>query len=134
MFLVMGNQQEFTEWLQKAMLERGWSQADLSAKSGISEPHISKIVNGRRKIGVDACNAIAKAFNMPPEQVLRIAGLIDQAPGTEGQDITIGEWIMLYMMSTPEERERMLAQARAQVEYERRRKEAGDTKANSPAD
>ena len=84
--------------------------------------------------GVDACNAIAKAFNMPPEQVLRIAGLIDQAPGTEGQDITIGEWIMLYMMSTPEERERMLAQARAQVEYERRRKEAGDNKANSPAD
>ena len=71
MFLVMGNQQEFTEWLQKAMLERGWSQADLSAKSGISEPHISKIVNGRRKVGVDACNAIAKAFKIKIEELLK---------------------------------------------------------------
>ena len=84
--------------------------------------------------GTKACRALAKAFNLPEEMILRLAGHLAPEPGAEEQPITIGEWVMLYMMSTPEERERMLAQARAQVEYERRRKEAGDNKANSPAD
>jgi DNA-binding Xre family transcriptional regulator len=38
----------YTEALEDALIARGWSQADLADKSGVSAAAISRVVNGKR--------------------------------------------------------------------------------------
>lgn len=54
----------------------GITQADLAKSSGLSSGAISLILSSSRGVGPDACNAIAKALNIPPETVYRAAGLL----------------------------------------------------------
>lgn len=56
--------------------KREMSSADLSRQAGISKGAISHIVNSNRKPGTDMCLGISRAFNLPPEEVYRKAGLL----------------------------------------------------------
>ena len=69
---------KFSEWLNKEMISRGYSQASLSKAVNVSDAHINHIVHGRRNPGPELCEGIAHAFKMPPEDVFRIAGLLPQ--------------------------------------------------------
>lgn len=69
--------QKFNDWLNDELKERGWSQADLVRKTGISSAQLSRISTGLRSPGVDTCRAIARALGYSAPHVLRIAGLID---------------------------------------------------------
>lgn len=66
----------FADWLQVELGRRGMSQADLEAKSGLSAATISRILSGSRGAGADTARKIARAFNMPPENVMRAAGIL----------------------------------------------------------
>ncbi len=78
----------FGEWLINEMKIRGMSQAALARSSKLTTGAISHLISGNRQPGPDACNAIADAFNYPPDYVFRVAGLLpeledDDPPGLE---------------------------------------------------
>lgn len=68
---------EFADWLRNNLNNKNLTQAQLSRKSGISEPHISRLLSGA-KAGEEAAKAIAKALKLPPEEGLRAAGILDE--------------------------------------------------------
>ena len=68
----------FNDWLLERLKENGWSQADLARRSGLTRGAISNYVNGRVPDEI-SLRKIAKAFNMPPENVFRIAGVLPQS-------------------------------------------------------
>ena len=75
------------DWIENAQAARGWTQAELARRAGISQGAISRVISGSRNAGVDFCRAIAKAFSVPEQEVLQVAGLLDKvSPETTGQD------------------------------------------------
>lgn len=66
----------FDEWLSGEMEKRGWSQSDLARHAGLSQAQVSRVANGLRPPGNDFCLAVAKAFRLPVEKVMRKAGLL----------------------------------------------------------
>lgn len=67
---------EFSTWLQEQLNERGWDQADLVRRSGVSQSQVSRIMTGTRNPGPETSKAIARALRLPPEDVLRQAGIL----------------------------------------------------------
>lgn len=74
---------EFSDWLFGMIEDYGWSQSELARRSGLTTASISRIVAGSRGVGKDACIAIAKAFQIPPETVFRAAGMLPPISETE---------------------------------------------------
>lgn len=86
--LLMLTKESFGEWLQKELDKRNWNQAELARRSGLTTAGISLMSNGQRGIGPDACNAIARAFGMPPETVFAAAGLLPpKSPESEKKSL-----------------------------------------------
>ena len=73
----------FSDWLIKELQTRGISSADLSRQAGISKGAISHIINSNRNPGIDMCLGISRAFNLPPEEVYRKAGLLPSVPAEQ---------------------------------------------------
>lgn len=96
---------EFSKWLRRKMEERDISQAELARRSGVSPSQVSKIYNGTSFLSVDACSAIARALELPPELVFRAAVGLSTASGAEKQ--TTLEW--LVDAASPEEQEAAIA-------------------------
>ena len=68
---------DFSDYLVDEMKKRGWTQADLSKAAGINRQVISTYVNRqRKKPEVDVLVSIARALKIPPETVMRAAGLL----------------------------------------------------------
>lgn len=114
---------DFANWLQREMDRRRMTQADLARASGLSTAAISRIISGVRRVGPSACRAIARALNLPEESVFRRAGLLSDRP--EIDDVALAEWIHLWRMATPEERESMVELARVLSGRAKRSKQAG---------
>ena len=68
------------QWIEEELQKRGWRQADLAHQSGLAEATLSRILSGDRTAGPDACVALARAVDVPPERVFRLAGLLPPAP------------------------------------------------------
>lgn len=66
----------FSEWLREQLKIRGWDQAELARRSGITPGQISRIITAMRQPGPDAVNGIATALRVPAEEVMRRAGLL----------------------------------------------------------
>lgn len=66
---------EFITWLNAKMDERGWSIRQTAKHAGISHSSISLIINGDIP-SFATCAALAAAFNFPPLEVFKLAGLI----------------------------------------------------------
>lgn len=111
--------QSFTQWVWEEMNVRGWSQADLARESKISESHISHVFSGKRGLTTSFCNGIARAFEMPPELVLRKAGLLP--PLREESDRLDLEWQHIFRQARNDEERRQLLEV-AQFEIKRIRK------------
>lgn len=78
---------DFAQWLESEMKARGWRQADLIKRSGISSGLLSQILSGQRRPGVDTCRAIARAFGLSDMQVLELAGLADAGQQKHGATV-----------------------------------------------
>jgi transcriptional regulator with XRE-family HTH domain len=70
------NSIEFASWLQQEMNNRGWNNSELARRAGVTRGSIGNILRGDRNIGNELCLAISKALNLPPETILRAAGLL----------------------------------------------------------
>ena len=70
----------FSDWLNTQLSDRGWSLRELSRRSGLSTTHISDIANQKTTPGLDSCVSIARALNLAPENLLRLAGHLPPLP------------------------------------------------------
>jgi transcriptional regulator with XRE-family HTH domain len=77
---------DFVDWLNEELNERGWGQNELARRAGVSGGSISHIVNRRKNPGFDVCVGIAEAFSMPPEAVLRRAGWMVMVMGVSARN------------------------------------------------
>ena len=50
------------ERIRQLRMERGMSQIELAEKTGLVQPHIPRIEQGRYSVGFDTLQAIAKAL------------------------------------------------------------------------
>lgn len=73
--------------MQSELASRGWDQAELARRSHISDAHISRLVAGGRKPGNESAKAIARAFRLPPEEVMRHAGILPP----KNVNLTVGD-------------------------------------------
>lgn len=64
------------EWLLEKMNEKGMNAAELSRKSGISAPQITRLLSGQRGVSEVSLRAISEALNIPPEVAFRAAGFL----------------------------------------------------------
>src|SRR5512145_1195907 len=108
------NNLEFSQWLRKQLIDKKFSQADLSRKSGISEAHISRAISGS-SVGEEFCRAIARALGYPAETVFRAAGLLPPIPP---EDAEWEIWRDKLSKLDPEVRARFRRQLEAELEYE----------------
>jgi transcriptional regulator with XRE-family HTH domain len=67
--------QQFGENVRSARHERGWTQEDLSARTGLAVVQISRIERGKREIRLTTLIRLLDAFDMPVEALL--GGLIE---------------------------------------------------------
>ena len=72
----MANTTEFATWLENELKEREMSQSELARRAKVTRAAINNILSGSRGPGTDLAKGIAKAFDIPPEQVYRAAGLL----------------------------------------------------------
>ena len=111
----------FVDWLDNELQKRRWTPARLAREAGITKGALSHIFNGTRQPGVVMIKAIARALHLPPEQVFRVAGLLESEPDPEATP-SLGEWIQIFMDADEQTREHMLANARNLLDDEPRRK------------
>jgi len=84
----------FVSWLNSRLVEKGWSQADLSKRAQVSPAMVSSVLSGKREPGISFCNSIASVLRVPPEDVYRMAGLLPSEP--EPEDKTLYKIQTLY--------------------------------------
>jgi len=64
---------DFAEWIRGEINRRGWTQATLAERSGLSRSTISKMLtSGRRKPGMKFFACISNAFEIPLADVILI--------------------------------------------------------------
>jgi len=64
------------QWIIDECAARGLSWAEASRRAGVDKSTISLIIRGQRP-GLDTCRALAAVFDVPTEQVLRLAGHLE---------------------------------------------------------
>lgn len=84
---------KFRDWLLTTLEEKEWSQADLARHAKVSRTAISDAISGKRNVGKDLGLALARALNVPPDEIFRAAGLL---PPTKDSDDTLKRIDHLY--------------------------------------
>lgn len=68
--------ERFSDWLLKELQQRNITQAHLATIAGLGSGTISNIMSGNRKVGTGTLEKIAKALNIPVDEVFQAAGLL----------------------------------------------------------
>lgn len=121
---------KFSDWLFTQINAKGWSQAELAARAGVTRTAISDVLSQRRNPGHELCNAIARALNLPPETVFRAAGLLPPVPPDTGYDEQI---LHLLHQLPPEEQKRYLELLQFEVERQKSKKPETKSREKPPA-
>jgi transcriptional regulator with XRE-family HTH domain len=109
--------EEFLSWLNKNLEANNLSQSEASRRAGLNQNAISDIVNGKvREASLRTCKALARLFNTPLEEVLRLAGHIEYS-----EDMALKELMEVARSLTPEDHRELLEYARWR--YSRRARE-----------
>ena len=109
----------FSQWLIKNLNDRLWSQAELARRSGLSRTAISDVISGKANPGDVLCRAIAKAMQLPADDVFQIAGILPMKPNA---DQTVSEITHIYHELTDENRDDLLDYARLRLQKQERDK------------
>lgn len=119
--VVLMTKPDFPIWLQGELQLRGWSISELSRKSKISDAHLSRLLSGGRKPGVEALIAIAQALELPVALLYRQAGLLP--PVNDGLITVEQEWLHVFRQALdPQEQQELLEHARFALRQIRSRK------------
>ncbi len=60
------------ETIKELLKNKEWTQAELARRTGYSEKHISKVVNGKNRISVEAAIRLERALGMTAEFWLKL--------------------------------------------------------------
>lgn len=93
------------KWLKLELQARNWSMSELARRSKLSHATVSNIVNGKRGISDLSLRSIAKALNMPPEQIYRIGGILPKARDASEEE---EELLFLYNQLNDKDRQTIL--------------------------
>jgi transcriptional regulator with XRE-family HTH domain len=104
---------EFVTWLIEEMEQRGWNNSELARRADVVPSTVSMIVSGQKRPGLDFCTGVARAFRMPPEIVLRKAGIL---PGATEDQVQDEELLSYFHALSGDERERVITITRALYE------------------
>jgi len=91
--------ENFVNWVEEQKKIRGWNSSDLARHSGLSTSHISGVLSLQRKVGIDFCIGLSKAFGIAPEEIMRKAGLLPPSVTTSSQ-LTGTEWQIFNELQT----------------------------------
>lgn len=70
----------FDDWLIAELEARGWSNSELARRAGLVPSTVSMVVSGHNRPGLEFCVGVGRALSVPPERVLRRAGLLPSLP------------------------------------------------------
>lgn len=76
----MPKQVEFSRWLQDQLDARGWTQSDLANKAGINRQVVYGWLGGKKPTAENLV-LVAKAFEISPMEILRVAGVLPTEKG-----------------------------------------------------
>lgn len=72
-------EQDFVTWLNTEMDRRGWNYSELARRAGLNASTLSKAISGYNRPGLELCVGVAEALGVPPETVMRRAGLLPKS-------------------------------------------------------
>jgi transcriptional regulator with XRE-family HTH domain len=108
---------KLSNWITRELEAKGWTQAELARRSGLSTGRLSSAINYQTGMGPDFCKAIARAFSVPAEIIFRQAGLLP--PLQSNEDDLARQIYDVAKNSSREGRELMLKLALGIYEQER---------------
>lgn len=93
---------DFIDWLRKTISDSNLSYNEIGRRGGISHARISQVLAGENP-GADFCIGIARGLALDPVTVLRIAGILPPAPGsdTDNPDLAAA-WALLQKLTPVE--------------------------------
>jgi transcriptional regulator with XRE-family HTH domain len=75
---------KFGDWLSEKLIELEMKPADLARATGMDSAVVSNLVNNKRQQpAVESCKLIAKALNIPLEEVYRAADILPPKPNAD---------------------------------------------------
>ena len=112
--VMRGDTEVFIEWLNKERNARYWTFNELARQAGLSSAAVSMVMSGQRNPGTDFCEGVARAFNLPPADVMRRAGILPQIPEEDAQFEVVRN---LFNQLTSEDQERVVTILQGFVQY-----------------
>ncbi len=70
----------FGTWIVEQMQARGWRTGDLARAMGANKVVVSRIIHGGRGIGMKTARSMAKAFDLPMQEIFQRSGLLPPSP------------------------------------------------------
>lgn len=108
---------DFIQWLRERIRISGLTQSEIAARAGISEAQLSRVLSRERNPGIDFCVGIARALNVPPENVFAEAGIF-RYRSKESKNFKEAEH--LFSQLSDRQQNDVLTMMRALVEERRR--------------
>lgn len=101
---------DFTFWLESELKRRGLSHNEIARQAGLSQSAVSNVIAGIKKPGAAFCVKIAAAFELPPVDLLALAGILpDKTPPAASIDNSeLQEFINIIKELPPAKREQAL--------------------------
>jgi len=97
----------FTSWIEEEIKRRGWTQAELGRRAGLAQGTISQTLSGITRPGPKFCSGIARALDIPEEEVFRRAGLLSLSVA-DLRDKSVREANEWILKMTPVERKQLV--------------------------
>jgi transcriptional regulator with XRE-family HTH domain len=79
---------QFKQWFISELEKHHYSQRAFAKKIGVSQPFISRVLNGETPPSVNFCHKVASALGEPPEKLLRLAGILSSV---SSDNVTLDE-------------------------------------------
>jgi transcriptional regulator with XRE-family HTH domain len=76
----------FVIWLQTELSRRSMSHTRLAELTGLSRPLVSNVLRGAIPASCEFVLAVAAALEVEPVSLLRLAGMVSDAPGAAAVD------------------------------------------------
>jgi len=122
--------ESFSRWLQERMRLKGYSQAELARRAGVSRAAINGILTGGRGPGNDLCSAIARGLELPEIIVFVEAGIMKAPPGynEDFEDLK-----NIFVQMNEEDQEEFLENGRTKIKLRTKRGEQHEIPHARPA-
>ena len=114
--------ESFGDVIRRERVARGWSQQRLANAAGLNRSHVTTIETGKIEMPqYDTVQALAKALGMLPRELIEPTGkTIMEARGEYGtDDVESDELVQLFDRLTDDDRQRLVAIARALYQLSR---------------